>query len=293
MSAVIDTTPPTEGILVGIEMPDYRSIDAVSASDLKNMQRSPAYAHMRASTSSPAMEWGTAVHTAILEPDTLDARYAHDPEKPGVGGYPAGWRNTKAYKEAKADLISGDGIEGVLTAQQLVDLESIRRKVERNKIGSKLHELGGMREASGVWYDEEFGLWRKVRPDWLIEAAGMVVDVKTARDHRPEPFRRACKQYGYHISSAYYLDTLTELSESTTYEHYVFLVVASDAPYEVKSYTLDEDSMEQGRHEYRKLLAEWRDCVELQRWPGGSDEIEELRLPEYSITYQEENAYER
>lgn len=275
------------GLFEGIEMDKYRALDAVSASDLKNMKRSPAFAHMRTSTTSPAKEWGTAVHAAILEPDTLDARYAHDPEKPGVGGYPAGWRNTKAYKEAKAETLAMDGVEGVLTAQQLVDLAAIRRKVEDNKIGAKLHELGGIREASVLWHDDEFGLFRKVRPDWMIEDARMVVDVKTGRDHRPREFARACHQYGYHVSAAYYLDTLTAVLTKCI-EHYVFLVVNSDAPFEVAAYTLDEDSIEQGRHEYRRALAEWRDCTELQRWPGGSDEILELRLPEYAINYYKE-----
>jgi len=289
MSAAFKKPDLVNGIVEGVDMADYRDVNAVSASDLKNMKRSPAYARMRTSTSSPAKEWGTANHTAILEPDTLHARYAHDPEKPEIGGYPSGWRNTKAYKAAKADLLSLDGVEGVLTPQQFIDLESIRRKVERNAIGSKLHALGGLREASGFWYDEEFTLWRKVRPDWLVEGAGMIVDVKTARDHRPRGFARACHQYGYHLSAAYYLDTLTNATD-TTYEHYVFLVVNSEAPFEVAAYTLDEDWIEQGRFEYRKHLAEWRDCTELQNWPGGSDDIAELRLPEFAINYHMEGS---
>lgn len=274
---------PDEGIIEGLEMVDYRAAEGVSASDLKNMQRSPAFARMRSHTTTPALEWGTAVHTAILEPRELENRYALDPESP-KGGYPAGWRNTKDYKAARGELMSMDGIEGLLTAQQFEDLVHIQRRVSETEIGSIVSDLEGPCEASAFLYDAEHALWRKCRPDKLIPDANMVVDVKTAKDHRPRAFARACLTYGYHISDAYYRDTLTPLLD-TTIEHYVYVVVASDAPFEVAVYTLDADSVEQGRHEYRRALAEWRECVELGRWPGSTEKIEELRLPEYAITF--------
>jgi hypothetical protein len=272
-----------QGIVAGMEMAPYRAINAVAASDLKNMQRSPAYAHMRTHTTSPAKEWGTAVHTAVLEPDALEARYRIEPQQPEDNAAKL-WRSTKLYKEGKAALLAEPGVEGVLSASELKGLEQIQRNVAQNKIGAKLHEVGGIREASVFAWDDEFDLWRKVRPDWLIETASMVVDVKTDQDYRPGPFARACKKWGYHVSGAYYMDTLSMVVEREI-EHYVFLVVNTDAPHEVASYTLDEDSIQQGRHEYRRALAEWHDCAELGRWPGGSDEIGEIRLPEYAITY--------
>jgi glutamate synthase domain-containing protein 1 len=44
----------------------------------------------------------------------------------GVGGYPAGWRNTKIYKEHRDELLSQDGIVGLLTDQEWEDLETIQ-----------------------------------------------------------------------------------------------------------------------------------------------------------------------
>jgi exodeoxyribonuclease VIII len=284
-TATLPVSPLSPGLTEGVPMEDYREAEGVSASDLKNLQRSPLYARMRSHTTTPAQEWGTAVHTAILEPDTLDTRYRVDPEKPEVGGYPAGWRNTNAYKEAKATLLAEPGVEGVLTASQRADLARIQDRVASNQIGRKMHDLPGVREASVLAWDDASDLWRKCRPDWWIPAARMIVDVKTAQDHRPGAFARACHRYGYHLSAAYYLDTF-ELAGLEA-EHFVFLVVSADAPYEVASYTLDDDSIEQGRHDYRAALAEWRDCVNAGQWPGGSDVIEEIRLPAWAIDYFE------
>lgn len=265
-------------------MADYRRLEGVSASDLKNMQRSPAYARLRPDRPTEAKAWGSAVHCAILEPDQLENRYGHDPESP-KGGYPAGWRNTKEYREAKAALLATPGIEGVLTGEEWGDLRTIARNVADNQIGAMLHDLPGSREVSLVATDNEFGCKRKCRPDWLIPSAHMIVDVKTAQDWRPRAFARAAHGYGYHMIAAYYLDTFALAEDAPPIDHYVFLVVASDAPYEVASYTLDSDSLAQGRHDYRRALAQWTACKASGNWPGGADKIQEIRLPEYGINY--------
>ena len=275
------------------EMPmdAYRRWDAVSASDLKNMQRSAAYARLCPSKESAALDWGSAVHTAVLEPELLVRRYRIDPESP-KGGYPAGWRNSTAYKEAKAAQLDQPGVIGLLTPEQFGGLEEIAEHVASNEIGGKLHDLPGMREASLFTDDREHGLGRKCRPDWLIPKANMIVDVKTAQDWRAQGFARACLRYGYHMSAAYYIDTFA-LDGEIEIEHYVFLVVASDAPYEVATYTLDRDSIEQGRADYRRALSRWATCAASDLWPGGSTKIEEIRIPEFGINYyqNEEDAF--
>lgn len=271
-------------------MSDYRKAEGVSASDLRNMQRSAAYARLRPFKSTPAQEWGTAVHTAVLEPHTLDDRYRVDPEKPGVGGYPSGWRNTTEYKTAKAALLAEPGVEGLIAGTEWGDLLKIAQNVRENEIGAMLHDLEGTRESSLFAIDEEFGCTRKCRPDWLIPSARMIVDVKTAQDWRPRGFARAAYNYGYHMIAAYYIDTFG-LYEAVEVEHYVFLVVASDAPYEVASYTLDRDSIEQGRKEYRIALREWARCSKSDEWPGGSAKIEEIRIPDFAIDYYKEDEF--
>lgn len=270
------------------EMPmdAYRRWDAVSASDLKNMQRSAAYARLCPSKESAALDWGSAVHTAVLEPETLTRRYRIDPQSP-KGGYPAGWRNTNDYKTQRAALIAEPGVLGLLTSEEFDGLSTIAENVATNEIGAKLHDLPGTRESSLFVADPEFGVQRKVRPDWLIPKAQMIVDVKTARDWRAGAFARSCLQYGYHMSAAYYIDTFA-LYGTIEVEHFVFLVVAADAPYEVAAYTLDRDSIAQGRADYRKALAKWCACKSSDQWPGGSTKIEEIRIPEFGINYWQE-----
>lgn len=266
-------------LIENMPMADYRAAEGVSSTDLKNMQRSPAYALLRPEKSSDAKAWGSAVHTAVLEPHALYERYALDPQSP-KGGYPSGWRNTKDYKEQVASLFPR--YDGVLTADEFADLDRIAESVSKHEIGAQLHDLPGMREASIFQKDPDTGLVRKVRPDWLIPSARMIVDVKTCRDHRPGGFARACKSYGYHISAAYYLDTA---GDEMLIEHFVLLAINSEAPFEIAAYTLDRDSIEQGRKEYREALAKYAHCQRTNEWPSGSGRIEEIRIPDWSIDY--------
>ena len=276
-------------IVHNMSMRDYRAAEAIAASDLSAMRRSPAYALLRQgieSVPTPAMKWGTAVHTAVLEPEHFDARYAEDPQCPERGGYPSGWRNTKAYKSAKGEIM-GSG-KDILTPGQMHDCKVIAENVRCHRIGRLIESVKTGAECSVFAKDEQHNLYRKIRPDLLCEAAHTVVDLKTSADVVPEAFRRSVLKFGYHRSAAYYLDTLAIAGLS--YDHYVFLVVASDAPFEVRAYTLDEDSIEQGRHEYRELLEQYAQCSALDSWPLGPEEIEELRIPEYAINYHEQEA---
>lgn len=266
----------------GLPMSEYLAMPGVSASTLRHMQRSPAYAREPKPPSTDAQAWGTAVHTAILEPHTLDDRYRIDPESP-KGGYPAGWRNTTEYKTRKAALLAERGVEGLLTTFEWNQLYKIADNVRQNDVGALMHSVEGHRESTLVVDDSYHGLRRKCRPDWYIPSARMLIDVKTAKDWRAGPFARAAFGYGYHIGAAYYLDTFD--MADIDIEHYVFLVVASDAPFEVAAYTLDRDSIEQGRATYRKLIAQYAECTRTGVWPGGSAKIEELRIPEYGIDY--------
>lgn len=276
------------GLVADMPMDGYRAVSAVSASDLRNLQRSPAYAHMREHVSTPAQEWGTAVHAALLEPMALEARYRIDPECPERGGFPAGWRNTKAYKSQREELLSSPGVVGLLTAQQFDDLRYLRDRFSRTEIGRTIESVPGVNEASVFGCDTDHDLWIKCRPDRYIESAAMVVDIKTTQDHRPGAFARSCKTYSYHVTQAHYVRALE--CAGLECDHYVFVVLAADAPYEIAAYTLDLDSVEQGRYEREHAMRHWRECLELGEWPGVSNRIEEIRLPEYAITFYREDS---
>lgn len=276
----------TTGLVHGMSQEDYRAADAASASTLKDMGRSPAYARHRLDNptpSTPAMEFGTACHVAILEPEELSERYDMDPGHPD-GGYPKGWRNTKVYKEAKSKILESGKL--ILSDDEFAQIFHMASNVQEHRIGDAISRAKRGTEISGFAFDDEFGLWRKIRPDLLAEEARMIVDLKTSSEITPGGFARACARYGYHTSAAYYIDTM-EMIQPGAYLHYVFLVVSNTAPYEVATYSLDWESIEQGRTEYRRHLEAYAHCRLTKSWPGPNDEIEEIRLPGYALSNTE------
>jgi len=280
--------PEMTGIYPGIPMEQYLAHDAVSNSDLGNMARSPEYAHLCKTepgekTDTPATLLGTAIHTAILEPERFETEYTLDPTDED-GGYRAGWRNTKAYKAAKAD-IRAHGHE-VLAQRDLDACRWIQDNVAASWIGREILAIKDDVEVSVLASDPEYDLVRKIRPDVVVSAASMLVDIKKTRDIRPGPFSRDCVTFGYHRTAPWYLDTANLAWDDAPFKHYLFLVIADTAPHEIRGYTLPGEAIEHGRQQYATLLDRWAKCATEGKWPGGSGEIEELALPPYVYTQE-------
>ena len=271
-------------------MPDteYREHPAVAHSDLKNLKRSPAYARecrTNPKPSSKAMDLGTALHMALLEPRRWMDEVEIDPEHPD-GGYPAGWRNTTDYKIRSSTLREAGKL---LVPSDLYHATGrVVENVEKHTVGSMVLDAMQGTEWSCFAYDESNGIHRKCRPDILVPDAQTVVDLKTTKvAHTASTFARHAHSLGYYTAAPYYLDTLALSGHD--FEHYLFLVVSVEPPFEVNAYALDHDSMEQGRKDYRELLAQWADCQRRGNWPGGQDGVQEVRIPQYALDYFYDN----
>lgn len=275
-----------DGLIRHMAEAKYRAHAGVANSDLKNLKRSPAYAQWARQhpKGSDAKSFGTAIHAAVLEPEKFASVYVRDMESPH-GGYPKGWRNTKVYREWRDQ----QELEGKipLTGDIFDAVPQVIENLHADPIGAMIFEVMDGTEFSCFAEDDRFpAITRKCRPDLLASSARTVVDLKTtAVATNLDAFCRQAYQLGYYQGAPYYLDTLELAGES--YDHYVFVVVNIDAPYEVNAYTLDEDSMEQGRCDYRAALRRWNECLEMGEFEGGAREVREARIPQWAIDYHE------
>jgi len=278
---------PVDGIYNHISMDDYRSWDAIASSDLSALRHSPAryqYRKTHPSAETPAQKLGTAAHAAVLEPELFASTYQLAPQPTDEyrdkcernGRSTKGWTNTKAYHEAAADLEAHG--HTLLKQADLDASRAIAAAVASHPIGRDLMAASIGTEVSVLATDPE-GRRRKIRPDVLIPSAGMIVDIKTARDPRPEAFARDSAKYGYHRSAHYYLDTMMFVSEVPRYEHYVFFAVCPEPPYEIGCYTLNADAMELGLLQTEALLEKLTACETANSWPAHNGQMEEINLP--------------
>lgn len=280
------------GIYENLPFDDYLAIDAASNSRLGDMKRSPAYCLHRQKHPSTESEWmklGSAVHCALLEPDSFRDRYHRRPVVLKADGVTAWSVTAKAYKEKAAEL-EARGLT-LLKDDQFEMAESIRDTVRGAAAGQAILEKLTHTELSVVAnVNDRHHVFRtvKVRPDLVCAEAGILVEFKTTTDGSPRAFSRTIHNYSYHRAAALYTDALAASDLGAEIKHHVFIVTESEAPYLTRFYSLSESALKVGREEYQRLLAEYAACEESGVWPGPAETVQPIDLPIYPYNQHEE-----
>jgi exodeoxyribonuclease VIII len=139
----------------------------------------------------------------------------------------------------------------------------------------------GKAEQSVYWTDPVTGILCRCRPDFWRED-DIIVDVKTTEDASPEEFSRSLAKWRYHVQAPFYMDGI-ELATGRRPKGFVFLVVEKKPPYAVAAYTLDPESIELGRAEYRADLERLAECQRTDQWPGFGGTIQKIGVPHWYL----------
>jgi exodeoxyribonuclease VIII len=264
---------PQSGDLI-LNMPDdiyHTWPGSISKSGLHVIQeQSPAhfrYAEPR--DRSRAMEIGSALHCAVLQPDLFAARYLC-------------LRDTKArtaseYKSACKDWPGGG--EFVLTGPEADHISGMQSVLYSDPNTRTLLESDGYREASLFVTDPDTGCMLRVRFD-LLTTDGQILDLKKTRDCRPRAFMAAITSYGYDMQAAFYLHAgkLAGLAESFT-----FLAIEESMPHARKLYLPDADVMQRGAVRFREALETYAQCIRTDFWPCYPSQPEYIGLPGWAL----------
>lgn len=255
----------------GVAFTDYRAVDAISISQLKELRRSPMhylYALMHPRSSS-AMALGTAAHCATLEPERFDSEYVVWDRRTESGR--AAPRTGKAWEA----FVEGASGRQVLTSDEYALAAGMARAVRGNPAAQRYLQSG---EPEVVLEWQLDGRACKGRVDWLMPAQRtVIVGLKTTRDCRHYPFAAASAKLGYALQWAWYHDGWLALTGERP--AMVEIVVESAAPHAVAVYRIPDDVLEHGRDEYSRLLALLDRCQASGEWPGPVTEEEDLTLP--------------
>lgn len=243
----------------------YRADPGINISSLKNMRHSAAKARLRADrpmTPSPAMKLGTAIHSAILEPDKFLATYQ---KKPRVDA------RTKAGKEALAgltgELLDEHDYEACLTIAARLRDDPFYSKFIKN----------GLYETS--WFAEhEYGIRLKSRLDVWLPELNLIVDIKTTDSADERSFRSDVIKYHYHAQAAYYSD-LVERVTGKAPAGYVILAIETKEDRDMRAFWLDDPFIARGRADYKEWLSQWYICEQTGAWPGYESRLHTLKAP--------------
>lgn len=268
-----------ENVKTGMSNAAYHSSAGISKSGLDLIAKSPlhywsAYLDPKRAprVETPAMALGTAIHSAVLEPEKFAIEFR---------AAPAVDKRTKAGKEIWEAFVAECEAEGArpISAGDLEICNSISEMVRHHPTAKEL--LGsGLPEVSMFWEDEPTGTLCKCRPDWVAES-NIIVDLKSTVDASPNGFMRSAFSYRYWVQAAWYLDGI-EKATGEKPEAFVFVAFEKEPPYAVGFYYATEDMIEAGRREYRRLLDIYSDCLQTSNWRGYSQELLPLDMPPWA-----------
>lgn len=255
------------GIHSMVSNAEYHADPAISASHLHAISRSPHTYYKRfidperpRSEPTAAMRLGTFVHTAVLEPDDLDRRYAVCAARKGSAAY---------------NGLIDKGIEPVTQAQW--DQAHAMCDAVRNHPEAAWLLSNGKAEQSVWWDDEQFDMRCKCRPDWWNN--DIVIDLKTTQDASPRGFAKSVANFRYHVQQMHYL-------RGTNAARFIFIAVEKEYPYAVGVYELDNEACGLGEELRQRDMQRIKTCKKRNEWPGYSNDISTLSLPGYATNVE-------
>jgi hypothetical protein len=254
----------------------YFALPYISKSGLDLVAKCPAhfkYWSERERTKTRAMDLGTAIHCAVLEPYAFTQRFAPvlDCDRRTKAGKAAFEEWTKEH-QGKIPL-SGSDWSTCLAAANAVFAHPVAQPLL----------MGGEAEQTLIWDTPHLGadgkpLLAKGKVDYL--AGRTIIDLKTSRDASRDSFQESIRLYRYGVQAAFYSDALEYLLGGSPVEDFVFIVVESAPPYHVAIYRPDIKMIADGRKAYEKDLRLYAECTRSGEWPGlNKDSVSYISMP--------------
>ena len=262
------------GIVSGLDNDLYHKAYGLSCTNLKIMLRSPAHYHasiLFPPKTTAEMQLGSALHTAVLQPDLFDEQYMELPKLD---------RRTKEGKELYKQY--SESGKTLLDSVTVATVQKMKESLMQHPIISSVLSSGSPELSCFGCLPEFPHTLVKCRPDWYNEELGVLLDLKTACDASPKAFAKASADYLYHLQNALYQDLFSHVSGKHI-QAFLFAVVEKEPPYAVALYQLDADAVEKGRDLYRKAILAYNDSLERNYWVGYSPRIEILQLPAWAL----------
>lgn len=263
-------------VVHGMDMDEYQEHPAVSRSGLMEMMRSPQHYHWRYLSGKAEKEdttplrVGAAFHTLVLEPDTFHSRAIVWSGKP---------RNTKEGKDEYAAAQASANGRVLLKQGEFDDLKDMAAALLAQPASSKVIAKNGKIESSFFWFDDEFKVWAKARPDYYRDD-GIVLDLKTCEDASREAFEKSIVNYGYDIQAYMQMEAIKQVTGKAP-DNFVFVCVEKDKPHCTAFYVADQAMLECGSVRYARLMSRYAECFHAKNWPGYGNLIQTISVPKW------------
>ena len=224
---------------------------------------------------TPAMQFGTALHTAVLEPDQLTQTVAVVPSDAPTRQSKAGKEWWDAWAKDHAGMIT-------LPEQDYVRLLRTRDAVLNHPIAGPLLE-GAVVEESILWTDPGTGAACKARPDARNPRHRLLLDLKSTDDASKAAFQRTIATYRYGLQAAWYTDAVAQADPQQARHGFAWIAAETQAPHGVAVYLCGRPTYLWGRAACDRSLATYAQCRATGHWPSYPLQVQEIDMPRWAL----------
>ena len=231
----------------------YHARSEVSSSQLKCIHQygptyfkyiEPIYQNIR---SVEALEFGSYIHSLILEPDTLSEHYFYLPKNAD-----------RRKKDIKELLLENEGKQEI-SYKDRIRGECMLYSFEHHSEAEKLRAASTI-ETSIVWTDNAFEVDCRARADMFIDNQQLVIDLKTTSNM--DDFSEAVSKYRYELQGAHYQKAFSDGKSDL----FMIIAVESMPPFRTECFLLSPIRFEQGMMQRDEALGIYADCLKTDLW---------------------------
>lgn len=258
------------GLYPGIARAEYEAIRAVNGSTLVHFERSAMHARevmLHPPRPTEAMELGTAIHCAVLEPSRFAAEYVAAPKVD---------RRTKDGKKEWADFETAHAGKTIISEDDFRTVTKMRDAAWSHPVAKLMLSGIGHNEVGVVWREPETGEVCKGLIDRVSNFDGWtwVLDVKSTLDASARAFSRQIKNLHYTPKASFYLDGCNRVAPRD--RRFAWIAIEKTAPYAVAIYEPDGEAIDEGRSRYMRWLRNYVEARETNLWPGYPETVQGL-----------------
>jgi hypothetical protein len=173
----------------------------------------------------------------------------------------------------------------IVTASDWESVQGMVNRVAANPDCRKIFS-NGWSEVSCFARDQQTGVMKKMRIDWLTKApANFIADIKTVQEGKAsnDEFGKVLYDLRYYSQAAWYLDIWNQLNPDDIRQHFLFIAVEKVEPYLENILPIAQDAVEAGREQNAIDFATYCECIKSGYWPGYNyEEFKEVNIPEYA-----------
>lgn len=291
------------GIYFDLAREDYDALDAINASALKRIARSPAaFKYAKAQPETLAQKGGTMTHAAVLEPERFKRDCVVMPnfhggmldENAKAAGYAGG-------KTAKAAWLAAHAGRTIVDAAIRTEVLGITDAVWESDAARALLQ-SGRSEVTLVWRDVVGNLLCKARLDHLVEKpksrGWTIADLKKTRSTDWHEFQREVTKYRMHVQAGFYLRGLArvlEIAEDAVFGDgldFAWVAFEGVPPHWPGVFRLDGSNRQLASDEIERMLKTVLWCERKGEWPAYTNKVRNIGPSTYYEPYKFPEEYE-